>query len=94
MLAATNRAIHFDIFNISAQSPFDEQDTAELLRDAPSVLRRYFPGIDALFAERGWALPRSIDRVYVTRKAEATLGYRPAHNVQEYLDRTVAAASR
>lgn len=94
VLAATNRAIHFDIFNISAQSPFDEQDTAELLRDAPSVLRRYFPGINAIFAERGWALPRSIDRVYVTRKAEATLGYRPAHNVQEYLDRTVAAASR
>jgi UDP-glucose 4-epimerase len=90
VLAATNRAIHFDIFNISAHSPFDEKDTAELLRDAPSVMRRYFPGVEATFAERGWALPRSIDRVYVTKKAEAVLGYGPAHNFQEYLDQVLS----
>jgi nucleoside-diphosphate-sugar epimerase len=90
VLAATNRAAHFDIFNISAHSPFGEQDTAELLRDAPSVLRRYFPGTEAIFAERGWALPRSIDRVYVTTKAEAALRYRPTYNFQECLEHAVS----
>jgi hypothetical protein len=56
-----------------------------LLRDAPGVLRRHFPAIESRFAERGWKLPRSIDRVYVIEKAEKLLGYRPQFNFQNHL---------
>jgi len=75
----------YDVFNVSARSPFSEDETPELLHDAPRVLRRLFPSIDELFAQKGWKFPQSIDRVYVIEKAEKHLGYRPKYNFNEYL---------
>lgn len=85
-LAAPNQDIAFDIFTISARSPFQHEDTAELLTDAPAVIRRYYPDAEEVFRAHGWALPASIDRVYVTAKAERLLGYAPQHNFAELLD--------
>jgi len=79
----------YDVFNVSARSPFSEDETPELLHDAPSVLRRRFPSIDELFAQKGWELPQSIDRVYVIEKAEKHLGYRPKYNFDTYLHELV-----
>jgi nucleoside-diphosphate-sugar epimerase len=86
ILAAHNQNSDFDIFTISARSPFRREDTAELLTDAPAVIRRYFPDAEDMFRAHGWALPASIDRVYVTEKAERLLGYAPRHNFAELLD--------
>jgi UDP-glucose 4-epimerase len=85
VLAVTNQDITFDLFNISAHSPLQEVDTPALWRDAPSVLKQRVPGIEALYAARGWALPQQIDRVYVTARAEERLGYQPRYNFSDYL---------
>lgn len=66
----------FEVFNISARSPFTEAELAELYHDAAGVIRRYFPWAEQVFARRAWRLPERIDRVYVTKKAEQQLGYR------------------
>jgi UDP-glucose 4-epimerase len=85
LLAIANQDIHFDLFNISAHSPFQQSDTLALWQDAPSVLRRYVPNIETIFAQRGWQLPAHIDRIYVTTKAERHLGYHPIYNFEESL---------
>lgn len=70
----------YEVLNISAASPFSRNETHELLHDAPSVLVRHFPHIDKLFAQKGWQLPKSIDRVYSIDKAQQLLNYRPKFN--------------
>ncbi len=71
--------------SVAARSPFLQSDIGALRRDVVVVLRERAPGIIRLFAQRGWKLPTSIDRVYVIEKAERYLGYRPLHNFDEYL---------
>lgn len=85
ILAVTNQDIAFDVFNISARSPFQKSDMPALLRDAATVLRNRVPEVEYLFAQRGWSLPTSIDRVYDIEKAARYLGYRPVHNFKEYM---------
>lgn len=83
-LALTADVPGYDIFNISAQPPFSQDETEDLLRDARTVLLRHFPSLDATFAQQGWTLPSSIDRVYVIEKAARRLGYQPRlRNVHE-----------
>ncbi len=83
VLAVTNQEILFDLFNISAQSPFEPGDLPALLHDAPSVLRNKVPEALSFFTQQGWALPESIDRVYVIERARRLLGYQPRYNFQE-----------
>ncbi len=90
-LAVTNSDIQFGVFNIAARSPFLEGDVRALRRDAVAVLRERAPGIIDLFAQRGWKLPTSIDRVYVIARAERSLGYRPRHNFDAYLQEACQA---
>jgi UDP-glucose 4-epimerase len=78
--ALTTRFAAFEVFNISARSPFVEADVAELKRDAASVIARYFPDAPSEFAARGWRLPQTIDRVYVTDKAREKLGFVAVHD--------------
>lgn len=83
LVAALNQ---FEVFNISAATPFQAGDCAQLKSDARAVLQARVPGIEADFAARGWALPKTIDRVYVVAKAQAMLGYHPAENYRELVD--------
>jgi UDP-glucose 4-epimerase len=69
-------ALGFGIFIVAAPTPFRPEDCAELIRDAPSVVARYFPDYPALYRRRGWSMFQSIDRVYCAAKAEAVLGFR------------------
>jgi UDP-glucose 4-epimerase len=69
-------ALGFDVFVISALSPFDHADARALKSDAAAVVARYFPDVQALYAQRGWRLPASIGRVYDASRAEAVLGFR------------------
>ncbi len=70
----------FEVYNVSAPSPFRRDDCRQLFEDAASVLLERHPWAEAEFASRDWQLPRSIDRVYVVDKAIAGLGYRPQHD--------------
>jgi nucleoside-diphosphate-sugar epimerase len=85
VLAVTNQDIHFGVYNISARSPFVQNDLPELLEDARSPILRYFPDAARVFQRRGWQLPHAIDRVYVTAHAERELGYCPRFNFGECL---------
>lgn len=79
-LALTKELDSFDIFNISASSPFKKTELRELLTNPAIVIDRYFPWAPQAFQARGWVLPDSIDRVYVIEKAKELLGYTPLYN--------------
>jgi len=67
----------FGQFIISATSPFRREDVATLAVDTPSVVARYVPGYEQVYAQRGWEMFASIGRVYDNRLARDTLGWRP-----------------
>ncbi len=86
ILAMTAEKKGYEVFNISAFSPFSRDETYDLLHDAPSVLLRHFPNINKLFAKKGWMLPNSIDRIYSIDKAKKYLNYRPSFNFNTLID--------
>ncbi|WP_027145893.1 NAD(P)-dependent oxidoreductase [Mesorhizobium sp. WSM3626] len=76
-VAALEKApeLGFDIFIVCAPTPFQPDDCADLIADAPSVVARYFPGFPALYARKGWTMFSSIDRVYDASRARDRLGF-------------------
>jgi UDP-glucose 4-epimerase len=83
LLAVEHETMPFGVFNISAESPFREMDTNDLLRDAPGVIRRRLPWAEQAWADRGWRLPDRIDRVYAIAAAQHQLGFQPRYNVAD-----------
>ena len=75
-VVALERASGIEVFVISAPTPFARSDVAALKVDAAAVIARHFPDAPALFAQRGWRLPKSIGRIYDPAKAERLLGFR------------------
>ena len=87
-VAALARApeLGHDLFIVSARTPFSEADCEELGRDAPAVVARHFPRYPAIYARLGWTMFDSIDRVYVSAKAERLLGWTPKVSFGDALD--------
>ena len=83
-------AIGFGRYIVSATTPFDRGDLAELAVDAPAVVRRRFPDYEAVYAARGWRMFPAIDRVYVNARARRDLGWAPRHDFRRALDRLAA----
>jgi UDP-glucose 4-epimerase len=83
-------AIGFGRYVVSATTPFTPDDLAGLRADAPAVLRRLFPDYEVIYAERGWKMFPSIERVYVNRRARAELGWSPRYDFRHALDRLQA----
>jgi UDP-glucose 4-epimerase len=79
-------SIGFGRYIVSATTPFDRDDLMAIRRDAPSVVRRLFPDCAELYADRGWTLFPSIDRVYVNHDAMRALGWHPKYNFRQILD--------
>ncbi|MGX1105206.1 MULTISPECIES: NAD-dependent epimerase/dehydratase family protein [Bradyrhizobium] len=75
-VVALDKIRGFEVFVISAPTPFARGDVADLKTDAAGVIARHFPDAPALFARRGWRLPKSIGRIYDAGKAERLLGFR------------------
>ena len=71
---------------MSAPPPFSRDDVAMLRADATAVVRRLFPDVDALYAQRGWKLVPSLDRVYDSSRAVRDLGWRPKRDFAFVLD--------
>jgi UDP-glucose 4-epimerase len=84
-LAAAQR-IGFGRFIISATSPFDRHDLAQLRGNAAAALRAKVPGFDAVFRSRGWTMPDDIDRVYVNEHARTVLGWTPEYTFARALE--------
>ncbi|MGY1810704.1 NAD-dependent epimerase/dehydratase family protein [Blastococcus sp. SYSU D00669] len=87
-LAALDRApeLGFGRYVVSATTPFSPADLPELRRDASAVVARLFPDAAEVYAERGWRMFPSVDRVYVNERARAELGWEPAYDFRRALD--------
>ena len=83
-------AIGFGRYIVSATTPFTPDDLADLRADAPAVVNRLFPDCEELYAERGWRLFGSIERVYVNELARRELGWSPRWDFRYALDRVRA----
>ncbi len=83
-------AIGFGRYIISATTPFTREDLPELAIDAPSVVRRLFPDYEAIYAELGWTMFPSVDRVYGNAHARNELGWSPRYDFASALDRLAA----
>ncbi len=80
-------AIGFGRYVISATTPFTRDDLAELTVDAAAIVRRLFPEYEKVYADRGWRMFPSIDRVYVNARARNELGWAPRYDFASALDR-------
>lgn len=79
----------FGKFIITATTPFQRDDLAQLGVDAPAVLARYFPEFPAIYTQLGWKMLPTLDRVYVNARARELLGWRPKYDFAHAL-RSVA----
>jgi UDP-glucose 4-epimerase len=84
--------IGFGKYIISATTPFTPDDLAELRQDAPAVVRRLFPGYEAVYARRGWRMFPSVGRVYVNARARADLGWSPRYDFGAVLEALASGA--
>ena len=87
-LRAVERApdIGFGRYVISASTPFLPTDLADLRADAPRVVERRVPGFAEVFAEAGWRMFPSLDRVYVNARARSDLDWHPRFDFAAVLD--------
>jgi nucleoside-diphosphate-sugar epimerase len=53
-------------------------------------VRRLFPDYEEIYAERGWSMFPSIDRVYDNARAREELGWSPRWDFRYALDRAAA----
>jgi UDP-glucose 4-epimerase len=75
----------FRKYVISGATPFVATDAAALFNDAPAVIHQKAPELALAFAQRGWELPKSIDRVYSPALAAIELGWTPRYGFAEVL---------
>jgi UDP-glucose 4-epimerase len=80
----------FGRYVISATPPFAREDAAELGVDAPAVLARRAPDYVAAYAQRGWRMFPTLDRVYDNARARRDLGWRPRYDFAHVLQRLAA----
>jgi UDP-glucose 4-epimerase len=85
ILALEKSFTNFEIFNISNESPFKKQDLQELFTNPKKVIKRYYPNIEQIFANKNWVFPEKIDRVYSIEKAKKELGYYPKNNFSIFI---------
>jgi UDP-glucose 4-epimerase len=78
--------IGFARYIISATTPFERGDLAELRRDAPSVVRCKLPDFEGQYARRGWSMFPSIERVYVNERARRELEWRPRYDFRRLVE--------
>jgi UDP-glucose 4-epimerase len=79
--------IGFGRYLISATTPFTPEDLTAIRVDLPAVVRRLFPGYEAVYARRGWRMFPSIERVYVNERARHELGWSPRYDFRQALHR-------
>jgi UDP-glucose 4-epimerase len=80
-------ALGFGRYIISATTPLCREDAEELRRDAASAVSRRVPAWKDVYAQLGWRMAPSIDRVYDNALARTTLGWRPRHDFASVLAR-------
>jgi len=72
---------------VTATTPFERNDAAELGRDAPAVLARRVPAYAAAYEQLSWRMLPRIGRVYDNTLARTTLGWQPRYDFAAVLTR-------
>ena len=72
---------------ISATTPFTPSDTPALRHNAGAVVDRHHPEAAKVYADMGWRMFPSIDRVYDNRRARQELGWGPRFDFGTALQR-------
>ncbi|MBX0292981.1 hypothetical protein K3G63_21235 [Hymenobacter sp. HSC-4F20] len=65
--------------------PFLEKDCELVATDLEAALRKRAPAVLVAFQQRGWRLPSSLGRLYVSTQAEKGLGWVPQYSFEEVL---------
>jgi nucleoside-diphosphate-sugar epimerase len=73
-------ALGFGRYIISATTPFTRDDLQALRTDAPAVVARHNRDYEQVYADRGWRMFDSIERVYVNQRARDELGWQPRYD--------------
>src|SRR5262249_33662639 len=79
------RALGFGRYIISATTPFQRQDLAELRSSAPLVLQRCVPEYVEVYRALGWKMFGGIDRVYINAAAQRDLQWKPEYDFARVL---------
>jgi nucleoside-diphosphate-sugar epimerase len=79
-------SIGFGRYIISATTPFQPDDLADLRVNAPQVVERRVPQYAAEYARRGWKMFPGIERVYVNARARRELGWQPRYDFRQIID--------
>ncbi len=87
-ILAAERAVEigFGRYIVSATSPFEPEHLGQLRTDAPAVVRALFPDYEDVYRQRGWRMLPGLDRVYVNRRAQRALNWRPRYTFRHALD--------
>lgn len=83
--AANGGKAEFRKYIISATTPFSREDALELRHNMPSVVNKYFPGFQKLYARADWKMYPGIGRVYDNTRARVELGWVPKYDFQYVL---------
>lgn len=73
------------VFVIGAATKFERGDCETLLHDPSAVVERRYPGLLERIGNKGWATPRSIDRVYDATHARRELGFTARYGIEACL---------
>ena len=83
--AVEKRLSGFRRYIISGQTPFSKTCCERLYQNADGVIREFAPDLTESFANRGWRLPQSLDRVYDSTLAQQELGWQPKYGYESVL---------
>jgi len=76
----------FEIFIISAPTPFQREDRHLLWESPAKALVKYFPDFEKAYEKLNWKLLK-MDRVYVTEKAQKVLGFQAKYSYEYHLNK-------
>ncbi|OBU46898.1 epimerase [Photobacterium phosphoreum] len=83
--AVEKRLSGFRRYIISGQTSFSKICCERLYQNADDVIREFAPDLTESFANRGWRLPQSLDRVYDSTLAQQELGWQPKYGYESVL---------
>jgi len=86
LAAEQAQAVRFGRYIVSATTPFKPEHLLKLRTDAPAVVESLFPHYVETYNQRDWKMLPGIDRVYVNRRAQNELGWRPRFDFSHILD--------
>ncbi len=79
-------SIGFGRYIISASTPFQPDDLADLRLNTPQVVERRVPEYAEEYARRGWKMFPRIERVYVNERARRELGWQPRYDFRRIIN--------